>query len=185
MGTQRLRNGAPHHDEPVHHTAVDFKVDRHAGRAQFVSVHHAFIDQWVTFGQSEPCRRHVLHLRCRQRRKTPVLAVCRCAQVVIEKIANVWFFEQEALGERLVRRRVLLRRAARINKKLQNEWQSAIARLQGAGGREGAARAVAAHCDAAGVEPPALTGAGDPLQRIPGVVKRSGKLVFGRESIVH
>ena len=54
MKLQRLRDGAAHLDELMGDTTVNFKINRHAGGAQLVGVQQAFVNQWITLGQSYP-----------------------------------------------------------------------------------------------------------------------------------
>ena len=121
MGVPRFRKNAAHLDEFVGHAPVDFQLDRHACGAQLVAVHHRFIDQRITLGQSQPDGRHIVHLRRQERRKAPVFAVSRAAQVMVEKPADVGLLQHEALREPAVRRRVLMGRAAGVKQQLQGQ----------------------------------------------------------------
>ena len=183
MGLECFGNGAPHLDEFMHHTPVNFQVHRHASGTKLVGVHHAFIDQRVALGQTQPSRGDAVNIGRAQWRKAPVVAVGRGAQVVVEEISDVSFFKHKALGKCFVRGRVLVRGATRVKEELQAKWQPTMASLNGACSSQRAASAVPTNRYAMGVQAQPGTLTGDPLHRVPRIVMGHRKLESGRQPV--
>ena len=102
LGLQGFRQDAPHLDEFVDDPAVDFKVGADTGRTQPVRIEDALIDQGIAFGEPDPGRGDAVYVRGVQRRETPVIAVGRRIDVVVEEIGDVAFLEHKAVGKGLV-----------------------------------------------------------------------------------
>ena len=184
MCTARFGNGAAHLDEFMGHAPVDLQVHGHAGHAQLVGVFHALIHQRVAFGQAYPGRGHAVHIGGQQRGKAPVLAVGGAVEVLGKEPGDGRLVNDQPVGETAVRVGVLVRRRARVDQQLQGQLEAGVARMDGAGCGQRAARAVAAHGQARRVGAQRGRLRGQPLQRVPGVVVGRGEFVLWRAPIV-
>ena len=123
-------------------------------------------------------------MRCQERRKTPVFPVGGAAQVVSKKPVDIDRVQHKTLRKFAMRRRVLMRSAAGVKQQLQGQFQARIPRHDRAHGGQRAARAVAADGQALVVQPQTVRVDGQPLQRVPRIVRGGGEFVFGREPVV-
>ena len=166
------------------HAAVDFKVHRHTGQAQFVGVVHALVYQRVTFGQADPGGGHTVHIGCMQRGKTPVLTLCAALHIVAKEPADGGLFQHQPARKGGVRWRVLVGRATRVDQQLQRQRQARIARQDGIHRGQRAACTVAAHSQPCWVCAQGFCMGCQPLQGIPRIVAGRGKAVLRRQPVV-
>ncbi|MCY1356614.1 hypothetical protein D9M69_430720 [compost metagenome] len=171
------------------HAGVVRQRGRHAGGAQLGGVGGAFVMQRVVARHGDPGRAHIAHIGAGaatvERGEAPVVAARFPVQVLREEPADHFGGQQVALGQCVVRWRVLARAGAGVQQHLQHGGEPRVARLHGAGRGQRAAGAVAAQRDAGrvGTQPPGL--GKNPVQRVEGVVDRGRKAPLRPEAVIH
>ena len=149
-----------------------------------VAVLHAFVNQRIAFSQTDPGRRQAGEVVRQQRGEAPVVAVGGGAHILLEQPGDARLFQQKALGKALVRGRVLVRCATRVEQQLQAQRQAGVTRAQRTLRRQRAARAVATDGDARSVQPQRSAVLRHPDQVLPGVLGRGREFVRRRQTVI-
>ena len=172
-------------DEAMHHIGMVGDGDGNPGPAQLFGIGQAFVMQRIVAAQQDIGGRQMREILGAQRRDQRRSAVGLVRRIFLVEPFNGLAFQEIAHGIFIKRRGFAHHLGVGKHQELEGELGSVpVARQLRHHRRQRAARRIAAHGDASGIDPQIGRVGGDPLRRGEGIVQRRGIRMLRREAVI-